>query len=174
MKSAEKTVVLIGPPGAGKTTVGGLLARRLKRAFVDTDQLIEVESGRKISDIFIEDGEGTFRAIEESVITKILSEFQGVVSLGGGSILSQNIRALLENSKSSHTIFFLDVSISNAAPRVGFNKERPLLMINPRAQWQELMNKRRPIYLSIADESVDTNNLSPDEVVDEIVKRLEA
>ena len=173
MTQVKKSIVLVGPPGSGKTTVGGLLARRLNLAFLDTDQLIEKETGRKISEIFVEDGEEAFRALEEKAVCDALTNFEGVLSLGGGSILSSKVQALLKTGKETRRVILLDVSISNAAPRVGFNKERPLLLINPRAQWQELMNKRRPIYLFIANQVVDTNDHSPDEVVDEIVKLLQ-
>lgn len=172
MTEREVVFVLIGPPGAGKSTIGGLLARRLDLAFVDTDMVIEERTKRRISDIFVEDGEETFRAIEEQIVLETLENSKGVIALGGGSILAANVQEELRPPHRDRKVLYLDVSISNAAPRVGFNKERPLLMINPRAQWQELMNKRRPIYLSLADEVIDTNNLTPDEVVDEIVKRI--
>lgn len=173
MDLSHKSIVLVGPPGAGKTTVGGLLARRLNDDFIDTDQLIETETGKKISDIFVEEGESAFRAIEEKVVLATLTSFKGVISLGGGSVLSPKVQELLKSSNARQLVIYLDVSISHAAPRVGFNKERPLLMINPRAQWQELMNSRRPIYLSVADEVVDTNNRTPDVIVDEIVQRID-
>ncbi len=172
MTEREVVFVLIGPPGAGKSTIGGLLARRLDLAFVDTDMVIEERTKRRISDIFVEDGEETFRAIEEQIVLETLENSKGVIALGGGSILAAKVQEELRPPHRDRKVLYLDVSISNAAPRVGFNKERPLLMINPRAQWQELMNKRRPIYLSLADEVIDTNNLTPDEVVDEIVKRI--
>lgn len=172
MREREVVLVLIGPPGAGKSTIGGLLARRLDLAFVDTDMVIEERTKRRISDIFVEDGEETFRAIEEQIVLETLENSKGVIALGGGSILAAKVQEELRPPHRDRKVLYLDVSISNAAPRVGFNKERPLLMINPRAQWQELMNKRRPIYLSLADEVIDTNNLTPDEVVDEIVKRI--
>lgn len=172
MTEREVVLVLIGPPGAGKSTIGGLLARRLDLAFVDTDMVIEERTKRRISDIFVEDGEETFRAIEEQIVLETLENPKGVIALGGGSILAAKVQEELRPPHGDRKVLYLDVSISNAAPRVGFNKERPLLMINPRAQWQELMNKRRPIYLSLADEVIDTNNLTPDEVVDEILKRI--
>ncbi|NDI10088.1 MAG: shikimate kinase [Actinobacteria bacterium] len=169
--------ILIGPPGAGKSTVGGLLARDLGLPFLDTDIIIEESTGKKVSQIFIEDGEAKFREIEESVVLKSIEVDASdvnrpiVLALGGGSILSERVQKLL---KERDDIVYLDVSLSSAAPRVGFNRERPLLMVNPRQQWQELMNRRRPIYISLASVTVDTNEKSPKDVALEIEKFLEA
>jgi shikimate kinase len=162
-------VVLIGPPGAGKSTVGKVLARINSLVFLDTDDLIENKVGKKIAEIFIEDGELFFRQIEEELVLETLDQADGVLALGGGAVLSAKVREKLE---SFLNVVFLDVSISNAAPRVGFNKERPLLMINPRQQWQELMNERRPIYEQVSKYIVDTNNKKPREVALEICRAL--
>ena len=162
-------IILIGPPGAGKSTVGGLLAREIGCDFLDTDRVIEERLGKKISEIFVEDGESFFREVEEQVVLESLESFHGVIALGGGSILSERVRSRLEEAGSEMEVLFLDVSIAYAAPRVGFNRERPLLMVNPRAQWQELMNHRRPIYISLADRTIDTNERTPDQVVDAII-----
>lgn len=162
-------IVLIGPPGAGKTTVGGLLARDLKLPFFDSDHLIEGELGKKIADIFVEEGEALFRENESRVVVKLLQEPKGVIALGGGAILSHGVEAGLERCKAlGAEIIFLDVGIAHAAPRVGFNKERPLLMVNPRGSWQELMNKRRPHYERMSSRIVDTNGCTPEEVVEKI------
>ena len=169
--------ILIGPPGAGKSTVGGLLARELGVPFFDTDFIIEESTGKKVSQIFIEDGEAKFREIEESIVLQSIKEQASnqsqpvVLALGGGSILSERVQEVLRDRDD---VIFLDVSLASAAPRVGFNRERPLLMINPRQQWQELMNHRRPIYQSLASATVDTNDKNPEIVVIEIEKILEA
>lgn len=162
-------IILIGPPGAGKSSVGKLLAVELGRDFVDTDHLIETKSGKKISDIFLEDGEASFREFERDVVLSSLSEIDGVIALGGGSVLDPGVANELSKKSS---VVYLEVSISNAAPRVGFNKERPLLLGNPRQQWLALMESRRAIYESLAKLRVSTDNKKPKEVVAEIMDLL--
>ena len=162
-------IILIGPPGAGKSSVGKLLAVELGRDFVDTDHLIETKSGKKISDIFLEDGEASFREFERDVVLSSLREVDGVIALGGGSVLDPRVADELSKKSS---VVYLEVSISNAAPRVGFNKERPLLLGNPRQQWLALMESRRAIYESLAKLRVSTDNKKPKEVVAEIMERL--
>ena len=162
-------IILIGPPGAGKSSVGKLLAVELGRDFVDTDHLIETKSGKKISDIFLENGEASFREFERDVVLTSLSEIDGVIALGGGSVLDPGVADELSKKSS---VVYLEVSISNAAPRVGFNKERPLLLGNPRQQWLALMESRRAIYESLAKLRVSTDNKKPKEVVAEIMDLL--
>lgn len=163
-------IVLIGPPGAGKSTVGKALAKELDCGFVDSDKEIEVKNNKKIIDIFVEDGEAAFRVMEEAVVTELLRKFQGVVALGGGAPMNQEIEKIL--SKASYPVVFLDVSISQAANRVGFNKERPLLLINPRQQWINLMSTRRATYEGLAKEIISTDSKKPIEVAKEIVNLL--
>ncbi len=127
-------ILLIGPPGAGKSTIGVALAKELSIDFIDTDQEIERETGKAITDIFVVDGEPYFRAIELETLRKVLTLESGVISLGGGAPISQEAQEAIAQSN-SHTVF-LDVSLATAAPRVGFNRDRPLLLGNPRAQWQ--------------------------------------
>ncbi len=162
-------IILIGPPGAGKSSVGKLLAVELGRDFVDTDHLIETKSGKKISDIFLEDGEASFREFERDVVLSSLSEIDDVIALGGGSVLDP---AVADELSKKSSVVYLEVSISNAAPRVGFNKERPLLLGNPRQQWLALMESRRAIYESLAKLRVSTDNKKPKEVVAEIMDLL--
>lgn len=156
----------MGPPGAGKSTVGKYLARETGYKLIDTDRLIEEEEGRSIAEIFLSDGEIGFRAIEKRVVMSVLKEENCVIALGGGSVLDPEIQAIL---KTLNEVIFLDVSISNAAPRVGFNKERPLLMGNPRQQWLQLMEKRRGIYEHLAKRTISTDNRKALDVAHEIV-----
>lgn len=165
--------VLIGPPGAGKSTIGSALARRLGISFVDTDKLIVASSGKSISDVFVVDGEAAFRSIERIVVSQELQQASGVLALGGGSVLDEQTQREIGLARAAGTrVIFLDVSITAAAPRIGFNRDRPLLLGNPRAQWLSLMQERRPIYESLADLVVDTSNLTPQRSVDEIITSL--
>ncbi len=156
-------IVLIGPPGSGKSTVGVALAAHLQWPFVDTDALIELKASKKITDIFVEDGEEHFRTIEFETLQEVLLEPSAVISLGGGAPISQRAQDALKSSDSS--IVFLDVSLATAAPRVGFNRDRPLLLGNPRAQWQALSDQRRPIYEKLSTLSIKVDDMSVDEIV---------
>jgi len=159
-------LILIGPPGAGKSSIGRQLSKVLEVPFRDTDVLVEEKAGKKISDIFVDDGESAFRKIEREVVLKEISTGNGVLALGGGSVLDEEVAEKLESMKSN--VIYLEVSISNAAPRVGFNKDRPLLAVNPRQQWLNLMEKRKPIYERLCGVKVSTDNKKPNEVVAEI------
>ena len=159
-------LILIGPPGAGKSSIGRHLSKALSATFTDTDAEIEAFTGKKISDIFLEDGEPAFRKIEKDIVLREIGKEDGILALGGGSILDEEVAKKLENMRNK--VIYLEVSISNAAPRVGFNKDRPLLSINPRQQWLSLMEKRKPIYEKLAGFKVSTDNKKPNEVVKEI------
>ena len=169
-----KKIVLIGPPGAGKTSIGKALSKELELAFIDSDAEIERISGKTISEIFVDHGETVFRKTEVETVTRILAEFEGVVALGGGAPINPEIQKVLLNSE--YPVIFIDVSISQAANRIGFNKDRPLLMINPRQQWLHLMSERRPIYEKLATITVSSDNSKPAEVAktitDKIVSKL--
>jgi shikimate kinase len=156
-------IVLIGPPGSGKSTVGFALAKHLQMPFFDTDDLIENKRAKKITDIFVEDGEEVFRDVEFEVLQSVLQEEEAVISLGGGAPIATRSQDALISSQSK--VVFLDVSLSTAAPRVGFNRDRPLLLGNPRAQWQSLSDKRRPVYEKLASVSIKVDDMSVDEVV---------
>ena len=165
-----KRVVLIGAPGSGKSTVGAALAKVLALDFIDTDQLIEVREGKAITDIFVVDGEPHFRAVELETLKHVLTLNDVVISLGGGAPISDQAQQLINSSES--TVIFLDVSLATAAPRVGFNRDRPLLLGNPRAQWQALSDKRRPIYEALADVSIKVDDMSVEAITSEIEKSL--
>jgi shikimate kinase len=162
--------VLIGPPGSGKTTVGAVLADRLGCRLRDTDQQVEARAGRTIADIFVVDGEPAFRELERAEVLSALAEHDGVVALGGGAVMDEPVADAL----AGHTVVFLEVGIADAAARVGFNRSRPLMAINPRGQWVKLMDQRRATYERLATLSVDTAGRAPEDVVDEIVERLES
>jgi len=160
-------IILIGPPGAGKSTIGHSLAKKMKVKFADTDALIEAKLDKKISDIFVDLGEPVFRTEELIVLAEVLQSDNGVVSLGGGAPISPQAQELLRNSGA--IVIFLDISLGKAAARVGFNRDRPLLLGNPRAQWNELMNSRRPIYESLATAVIPVDDRSVNEICADIL-----
>ena len=163
-------LILIGPPGCGKSTVGAALAQKLTIDFIDTDVAIESSYGHKISDIFVDKGEEFLRDLEFNVLGQSLMIENCVLSLGGGAPIAQRAQDLLKSANAP--ILFLDVSLAVAAPRVGFNRDRPLLLGNPRAQWQSLAETRRPIYESLASFVIKVDAMSVEEVVDVIVSKL--
>jgi shikimate kinase len=155
--------------GVGKSTVGALLAERLGASYRDTDADIVAAEGRSIGDIFIEEGETAFRELERLAVARALAEHDGVLALGGGSILDESTRALLIGLP----VAFLDVGASAAIKRVGLNTARPLLAVNPRQQWRLLMEARRPLYTEVARAVVVTDELAPEDVVRAVLDALE-
>ena len=164
-------VILIGPMGSGKTTIGSLLAEKLGLSFRDTDHLIEEQEEKTVSQIFLDEGEDAFRAIEKRVLREELLTDGTVLSLGGGAPISIDAQSALR-AIASH-IIFLDISLSTVAPRIGFNRDRPLLLNNPRGQWQTLMEARRPIYEAIADATINVDDKSEEEIVTIALSSLE-
>lgn len=161
-------VVLVGPPGAGKSTVGRLLAHRLGVRFRDTDADIVRTAGKPIAEVFIDDGEDHFRALERDAVATALREHDGVLSLGGGAVLAEPTRALLQE----HRVALLDVDLSHATGRVGLNRDRPVLALNPRAQLKALLEQRMPLYREVASITVDTNGRTAAQVVDVLADAL--
>ncbi|MGW2487378.1 shikimate kinase [Streptomyces sp. NPDC001606] len=167
--SAVPAVVLIGPMGVGKSTVGQLLAERLGVGYRDTDDDIVAAEGRTIADIFVEDGEPAFRAMEKRAVHTALAEHEGVLALGGGAILDPDTRALL----TAHRVVYLSMDVEEAVRRTGLNVARPLLAVNPRKQWRELMEARRHLYEEVATAVVPTDGRTPEEVTRAALDALE-
>ena len=163
-------LVLIGPPGAGKSTVGRLVAKNLGVTFRDTDADIVAVTGKTIAEIFIDDGEQYFRALERTAVEAALRRHAGVLSLGGGAVLDAGLRMLL----TAHRTVLLQVDLSSAAGRVGMNRDRPVLALNPRAQLKQLLDARMPLYLEVATDVVDTSNRTARQVADDITALLAA
>ncbi|MFI8205624.1 shikimate kinase [Streptomyces sp. NPDC085937] len=162
-------LVLIGPMGVGKSTVGGLLAQRLGVAYRDTDDDIVAAEGRTVADIFVEDGEPAFRALEKQAVQEALTAHDGVLALGGGAILDAGTRALL----AGQPVVYLSMDVEEAVRRTGLGAARPLLAVNPRKQWRELMEARRHLYEEAATVVVPTDGRTPEEVTDAVLDALE-
>ncbi|WP_168214277.1 shikimate kinase [Amycolatopsis sp. BJA-103] len=158
--------VIIGPPGSGKSTVGPALAARLGLAFRDSDDDIVASAGKPITDIFTEEGEPAFRALEEEMVAKALAEHDGVLSLGGGAPITPGTRERL----AGHTVVFLNVGMAAGVQRAGLSTARPLLAgVNPRATYKALLDARLPVYSEVATFEIETDHLTPDEVVEAAV-----
>ncbi|MFD7639069.1 shikimate kinase [Kitasatospora sp. NPDC059795] len=162
-------VVLVGPPGSGKSTVGRVLAERLGLPFRDTDEDIERTAGKPIPEIFVDDGEPHFRQLERAAVAAAAADFSGVLALGGGAVMASATREVL----APLPVVFLEVALADAVKRVGLDAPRPLLAVNPRARWRELMEARRPLYLEVATAVVDTQGRTPEQVADAVLEALE-
>jgi shikimate kinase len=161
-------LVLVGPMGAGKSTVGRLLAERWDVPFRDTDDDVEQAEGRTISDIFVESGEEHFRAVERAAMARALAEHDGVLAVGGGAVMSPDSRAAL----AGHRVIFLRVGLADAAARVGLGASRPLLLGNVRGTMKALLEERAPVYESVAVAVVDTDGRTPAEVASAVEEAL--
>lgn len=163
-------VVLVGPPGAGKTSVGAALAALTGAPFRDVDADIESSTGRSIPDIFTLDGEDAFRTLERTAVAAALAEHTGILSLGGGAVLDPGTRELLRG----HRVAFLHVSMAQGVQRTGMATNRPLLVgINPRATFKALLDARLPLYREVASIEIATDTLTVDEVAGRIAAELE-
>ncbi|RZS43175.1 shikimate kinase [Herbihabitans rhizosphaerae] len=163
-------LILVGPPGSGKSTVGRLAAERLGVDLRDTDADVEAAVGKAISDIFTEDGEPAFRSAEEQAVATAVREHSGVLALGGGAILSERTRAVLAGQR----VAFLNVGLGEGVRRTGLSTARPLLAgVNPRATFKQLLDARLPLYRQVAAIEVDTDERTPDEVVDAVLAAVE-
>jgi shikimate kinase len=162
--SPDGPIILVGAPGSGKTTVGAVLAERLGVPFADADAVIVARVGKPVAEIFADDGEATFRALEEQVTAELLNQ-SGVLALGGGAVLSPRTRTALRGRR----VVWLRVGLSTAVKRVGLDTARPLLLGNVRGRLLALLNERAPLYAEVASEVVDTDDRSPAEVAAQIV-----
>lgn len=162
-------VVLVGPPGAGKSTIGRRLARALDVELVDSDELIEIAMGKACGEVFSELGEPAFRELEAKHVAASLHH-EGVVSLGGGAILTESTRELLKN----HDVVWVDVSAEEGLRRTSGERTRPVLTAeNPEEHYRNLLETRGPFYQEVSTFRVRTNSRSPQQVVAEVLHHLE-
>ena len=164
----QPAAIMIGPPGAGKTTVGELVAGLLELDFVDTDTVIEQAAGKPVSDIFVQDGEDAFRALERRAAAHLIGGHPGVLALGGGAILDPGTRELLAGRR----VVYLETGFVSAVHRTGLDAPRPLLFGNPRARMKTLLEERLPVYAGLAWLTVPTDDREPGDIAGEIAARL--
>jgi shikimate kinase len=162
--------VLIGPPGAGKSTVGPLLAALLGAEFAETDAMVEDMAGKPVSDIFISDGEPAFRELERTAVAQALASHRGIVALGGGAVMDPVTQQLLARQH----VVYLRTGFTAAVRRVGLDTPRPLLLTNPRSRMRELLDERLPVYEALARITVLTDDRDPQEIADEIAAAVAA
>jgi len=162
---SRPVLVLVGPPGAGKSTIGRRAAARLGVAFRDTDADIVGSTGSTIAEIFIDSGEQHFRELEQAAVARALAEHDGVLSLGGGAVQSPQVREEL----AGHEVVFLNVGLADAFRRTGMNRDRPLLAINPRAVLRDMLAARLPLYREVARREVVTDGKTVEQVLEEVL-----
>ena len=166
----QPAAVMIGPPGAGKTTVGALVAGLMGLDFVDTDVVIEEAAGKPVGDIFVQDGEDAFRALERAAAASLIGSHPGVLALGGGAVLDPGVRGLLAGRR----VVYLETGYVSAVHRTGLDGPRPLVFGNPRARMKALLEERLPVYESLAWITVPTDDREPEEIAAEVAARLAA
>lgn len=168
MEQIRPAVVLVGPPGSGKSSVGRTLARLTGLPLRDTDADIENAAGRRIAEIFTNDGEDVFRELERAAVATALVSHAGILSLGGGAILDDNSRSLL----AGHTVVYLSLTMPTGVRRTGMAANRPLLVgVNPRATFKALLDARLPLYREVAVFEVETDERTVHQVAQVIIDK---
>lgn len=166
-----RAIVLVGPPGAGKSSVGRLLASRLGVPFTDTDDLVARAAGKPVGDIFVDDGEPVFRELERGAVARALDAADsggGVLALGSGAVLDIEIRQLL----AGRTVVYLEAAFATVAKRSGMDRPRVVIPGNPRGMLRAMLDERRPIYADLASLTVPTDGMAPEEVAADLAQRL--
>jgi shikimate kinase len=171
MAGPGRAVVLIGPPAAGKSSVGALLAAELGVPFADTDALAARAAGKPVGDIFVDDGEQVFRELERGAVASGLDQVKapgGVLALGSGAVLDPDVRRML----AGQLIIYLEADFSTVAKRTGLDRPRVVIPGNPRGRLRAMLEERRPVYAELAELTVPTGDLAPEEVAADLAKRL--
>ncbi len=167
----SSAVVLIGPPGAGKSSAGSLLAAELSVPFADTDDLVATAAGKPVGDIFIDDGEPVFRELERAAVAHGLEAtgpHGGVLALGSGAVLDPDVRRML----AGHQVVYLEAGFAAVARRSGIDKPRVVIPGNPRGRLRALLEERLPVYAELASITLPTDDLAPEEVAADLASRL--
>jgi len=170
---AGKGVVLIGPPTAGKSSIGALLAAELGVPFADTDMLVARAAAKPVGDIFVDDGERTFREFERGAVATGLDAVRsegGVLALGSGAVLDPDVRRMLEGQ----LIIYLEAEFATVAKRTGMDRPRVVIPGNPRGRLRAMLEERRPVYADLASITVSTDDMAPEEVAADLARRLRA
>lgn len=168
-------LVVVGPPASGKTTVGAAVARALGLPFRDTDADVEAQTGTTVADLFVQQGEPHFRALEEQAVARALAEHDGVLALGGGAVTSTATRErLVAHGRAGGAVVWLDVDVTSAAKRVGLSRDRPLLAVNPRAMLRTMLETRAPLYAEVATATVVTSARPVEDVVADVLTAVGA
>lgn len=168
-KVINKPVVLVGMMGSGKSHVGCMLGERLGVSFYDADKIIEDEQGKTVADVFSQNGEAAFRALEGDLIARLLEDDASVISTGGGAVITPSV---LEAIKNKSVSVWLQTSVDKIIPRVINDKNRPLLQCgDPKSKLNALMEVREPLYAQ-ADIHVTNEDISVEETVCKIVQAL--
>ena len=166
-------IVLIGPPSAGKTSVGSLLAAELGVPFADTDDLVAAAAGKPVGDIFVDDGEQVFRELERGAVARGLDAVGpegGVLALGSGAVLDPDVRRML----AGQVIIYLEAGFATVAKRIGMDRPRVVIPGNPRGRLRAMLEERRPVYAELASVTAVTDDMAPEEVAADLAKRLSA
>ena len=168
-------VVLIGPPTAGKSSVGALLARELGVPFADTDDVVAASAGKPVGDVFVDDGELVFRELERAAVARGLEEIKtseagGVLALGSGAVLDPDVRRMI----AGRYIVYLEAGFTTVAKRTGMDRPRVVIPGNPRGRLRAMLEERRPVYAELATITVPTDDMAPEEVAADLASRLRA
>jgi shikimate kinase len=170
---AGTAIVLIGPPAAGKSSVGALLAAALGVPFADTDTLVARAARKPVGDVFVQDGELVFREFERGAVASGLDAVKaggGVLALGSGAVLDPDVRRMLAGQVN----VYLEAEFATVARRTGMDRPRVVIPGNPRGQLRAMLDQRRPVYAELATLTVSTDDLAPQEVAADLAKRLRA
>ena len=167
-------VVLIGPPTAGKSSVGARLAAELGVPFADTDDLVAAAAGKPVGDIFVDEGEQVFRELERAAVARGLEAtgapgpYGGVLALGSGAVLDPDVRRMIAGRR----VVYLEAGFATVAKRTGMDRPRVVIPGNPRGRLRAMLEERRPVYAELAAITVPTDGMAPEEVAADLAKRL--
>lgn len=168
MSSNGPVLVLVGPPGSGKSTIGRMAAERLGVRFRDFDDDMRAEHGKEAGELVVDFGRARFQELEAELLVKVLPEHDGVLALGGGTPTAPGVPELI---KPFYTVF-LDVDLDHLLKREGLVALHPWLLPNPRAHLRQMLTDRRPVYTAVADAIVETNGRDPKDILEDVLAAM--